>query len=57
LSLFGRDGHPDAPHVPQWPAYTLTSRATMWIDARCRVVNDPDRTERLFWANREPAGI
>ncbi|GIE36095.1 carboxylic ester hydrolase [Actinoplanes italicus] len=51
---FARDSHPNAPHVPRWPAYTLTSRATMWIDAQCKIVNDPDRAERLFWGNREP---
>ncbi|MFI1996424.1 carboxylesterase/lipase family protein [Actinoplanes sp. NPDC020271] len=49
---FARHGHPAAPHLPNWPAYTPAKRATMWIDARCRIVNDPGREERLFWQNR-----
>jgi para-nitrobenzyl esterase len=49
---FARKGHPSARHVPRWPAYTLTERATMWIDAECTVVDDPHRDERLFWENR-----
>ncbi|MEU8238256.1 carboxylesterase family protein [Actinoplanes missouriensis] len=49
---FARDGRPHAPGVPRWPAYTRRDRATMWIDARCRIVNDPDQRERLFWENR-----
>jgi para-nitrobenzyl esterase len=48
---FAHHGHPEAPHVPRWPAYTRTDRATMRIDAHCRVVDDPYRIERLFWVN------
>ncbi|MDX2524704.1 carboxylesterase/lipase family protein [Streptomyces europaeiscabiei] len=50
---FAHTGRPTAAGVPRWPAYTLTDRATMWLDARCRIVTDPDRTERLFWENRD----
>jgi len=46
---FARTGVPHAEGVPEWPAYDLTDRATMWIDAECRVVNDPDQAERLYW--------
>ncbi|XVV17035.1 carboxylesterase/lipase family protein [Actinoplanes sp. CA-131856] len=49
---FARHGRPTAPGVPRWPAYTPHDRATMWIDADCRIVKDLDRAERLFWANR-----
>jgi carboxylesterase type B len=49
---FARDSRPKAPHVPTWPAYTPKDRATMWIDAHCKVVNDPDRAERLYWERR-----
>jgi para-nitrobenzyl esterase len=49
---FAHDSRPNASHLPRWPAYTPTNRATMWIDAQCRIVNDPDRAERLFWENR-----
>ena len=34
---------------PGWPAYTLPERATMILDAECKVVNDPYREERLVW--------
>jgi para-nitrobenzyl esterase len=49
---FARNGRPSARHVPSWPAYSLERRATMWIDAKCRIVDDPDKEERLFWENR-----
>ena len=49
---FARTGRPTATHVPKWPAYTPRNRATMWIDAQCRIVSDPDKSERLFWENR-----
>ncbi|MEU7872473.1 carboxylesterase family protein [Dactylosporangium sp. NPDC049140] len=49
---FARTGRPTAAHVPRWPAYTLKDRATMWIDAECRIVADPDKDERLYWLNR-----
>jgi para-nitrobenzyl esterase len=49
---FARDSRPNAPGVPRWPAYTRRDRATMWIDARCRIVNDPDQPERLYWEQR-----
>ncbi|MFG1992462.1 carboxylesterase/lipase family protein [Actinoplanes sp. NPDC048988] len=52
---FARHSHPAASGLPRWPAYTPRDRATMWIDSRCRIVHDPDRSERLFWVNRRPA--
>ncbi|MFI7151866.1 carboxylesterase/lipase family protein [Nonomuraea sp. NPDC050022] len=49
---FARKGRPTATDVPRWPAYTLKDRATMWLDAECEIVTDPDKDERLFWENR-----
>jgi para-nitrobenzyl esterase len=49
---FARTGRPTAPGVPRWPAYTRRDRATMWLDAECRIVDDPDRSERLYWESR-----
>lgn len=46
---FAHRGRPVADGVPAWPAYTPQRRATMWLDAECRIVDDPDRAERLYW--------
>ncbi|WP_307818646.1 carboxylesterase family protein [Streptomyces sp. MBT62] len=49
---FAHTSRPTAAGVPRWPAYTPIDRGTMWLDARCRIVNDPARNERLFWENQ-----
>lgn len=46
---FARTGNPSHDEIPAWPAYTLDRRATMFLDARCTVVDDPYREERLLW--------
>ena len=46
---FARDGTPRADGVPPWPRYERKSRATMIIDAECRVIDDPDRVIRQMW--------
>ena len=48
-ATFARTGNPSHDEIPDWPAYTLEQRATMFLDAECRVVNDPYREERLVW--------
>jgi para-nitrobenzyl esterase len=48
-STFARAGRPAAQGQPVWPAYTTDQRATMLIDAECRVVNDPFTLERQVW--------
>jgi para-nitrobenzyl esterase len=48
---FAHHGRPTAADVPAWPAYTPKNRSTMWLDAECTIVDDPDKTERLFWEN------
>lgn len=53
-STFARTGRPAAQGQPAWPAYTLETRATMEINAECRVVNDPYRLERILWEKLEP---
>jgi para-nitrobenzyl esterase len=52
-ATFARTGHPAAPGQPHWPAYDNQRRATMLIDAQCRVVDDPEGEERRFW-EKEP---
>jgi len=46
---FARTNNPTHDEIPEWPAYTLDKRATMFLDAECRVVDDPYREERLLW--------
>ena len=46
---FARNSNPSHDEIPKWPAYTLEQRSTMFLDAECRVVNDPYREERLLW--------
>lgn len=46
---FARHGRPSAHGVPVWPRYDIEQRATLIIDARCRVVKDPDRPIRELW--------
>lgn len=48
-AAFARTGRPAAKGQPQWPPYTLARRATMEINAQCRVLYDPWREERLLW--------
>lgn len=48
---FARTGVPGALGQPAWPSYDLPRRATMLIDAQCRVVDDPDAAERRLWAS------
>jgi para-nitrobenzyl esterase len=48
-AAFARNGNPSHDEIPTWPTYTLEQRATMFLDAECRVVNDPYREERLLW--------
>jgi para-nitrobenzyl esterase len=46
---FARSSNPSHDEIPNWPAYTLETRATMFLDAECKVVNDPYHEERLLW--------
>ena len=48
-ATFARTGLPGAKGQPAWPAYTPEVRATMMIDAECRVVDDPWGEERRLW--------
>jgi para-nitrobenzyl esterase len=46
-------GRPAAKGQPAWPACTTAKRATMEIDAQCRVVDDPFGLERSMWEGLE----
>ncbi len=46
---FAHSGQPSASGEPAWPRYDLSTRATMLIDADCKVASDPDGEERKLW--------
>jgi para-nitrobenzyl esterase len=54
-SSFARTGRPAAKGQPEWPAYTTEKRATMDINAECRIVEDPYNLERKIWDKLDPA--
>ena len=47
---FARSGNPSHPGIPKWTAYNAADRPTMHIDNEWKLVNDPDREERLAMA-------
>jgi para-nitrobenzyl esterase len=53
-ATFARTGRPGAKGQPEWPAYDLKNRATMEIDAQCKVVRDPYAKERELWERLAP---
>jgi para-nitrobenzyl esterase len=54
-STFARTGHPAVKGQPAWPPYDTAKRSTMFIDAECRVVDDPFALERQLWDQIDPA--
>ncbi|HEY8289297.1 MAG TPA: carboxylesterase family protein [Acetobacteraceae bacterium] len=48
-AAFARAGVPDHPAIPHWPPYTVTDRATLMLDAQCRIENDPRGVQRRLW--------
>ena len=49
FASYAKTSHPAAKGAPEWPAYTTKTRATMQIDAECKVVDDPFAQERIMW--------
>jgi para-nitrobenzyl esterase len=47
---FARNSDPNFEGLPHWPPYTLEKRETMFINAQCEVVDDPDSEERRLWS-------
>jgi para-nitrobenzyl esterase len=48
-AAFARNGRPDHPAIPRWPAYSVPERATLILDATCRIDNDPRAETRTLW--------
>jgi para-nitrobenzyl esterase len=46
-AAFARTGDPNHPDIPKWPAFNATDRPTMIWGRECKVVNDPNREERI----------
>lgn len=46
---FAKTGKPSAANAPEWPAYNLTQRPAMRIDAQCEVINDRFAQELATW--------
>lgn len=46
---FARNGKPETDGIPEWPAYNLTNRPTMRIDAKCEVINNRFAEELKMW--------
>jgi len=46
-AAFARNGNPNHPDLPNWPSFNLKDRSTMIFNNDCKVVNDPNREERL----------
>ncbi|HEV2098812.1 MAG TPA: hypothetical protein VGR45_07780, partial [Stellaceae bacterium] len=53
---FARNGTPDNPVIPSWPAYTSAQRATMILDTACHIAYDPDHGMRQLWSRVVAAG-
>ena len=47
---FAREGTPNAPNAPHWPAYEVERRQNMVFDSRSKVENDPYADERILLA-------
>ena len=48
-TAFARNGLPDHSLIPHWPAYSIPKRATLILDAMCRVEDDPRSETRALW--------
>jgi para-nitrobenzyl esterase len=53
-TTFARTGRPEAKGQPAWDPYTTEKRATMLINAQCKVVDDPWKLERQVWDQVDP---
>jgi para-nitrobenzyl esterase len=49
---FAKTGNPSTEALGEWPAYDTSRRATMILDAECRVEDAPLEPERAYWDGR-----
>lgn len=53
-AAFARSGVPKHASIPDWPAYDTAKRATLMLDAKCRIENDPRGETRQLWQSIMP---
>ena len=47
-AAFAKNGNPNNPTLPNWPAYNAKSREKMLLDVKSKVAKDPGGAERKF---------
>jgi para-nitrobenzyl esterase len=47
FASFARTGNPNQADLPKWPAFNTRAYPTMVFGNECKVLNDPNREERL----------
>jgi para-nitrobenzyl esterase len=47
FASFARTGNPNHADLPYWPAFNVRTYPTMVFANECKVLNDPNREERL----------
>jgi para-nitrobenzyl esterase len=47
FAAFARTGNPNHRDIPKWPAFNARAYPTMVFGTECKVVDDPNREERL----------
>lgn len=48
-AAFAHGGAPGHASIPTWPTYDLAERATLMLDAQCRIEHDPRGETRQLW--------
>ena len=52
LLAFARTGDPNQSHIPHWPRFEASQRATLIFDRHTRVESDPHGGLRKLWSDR-----
>src|SRR3546814_17635519 len=50
FAAFARSGNPNIEGVPHWPTYDPVKRETFIYDIPPKVISDPNKEYRLYWA-------